>query len=96
MFKITNKQDVEKLIEQFTTIASWDGAGKKWYIACEDKDCAGTLTLMYYAESHYTFHRKNATFCDEGETVVTKQQVADLIWKHRAAVNRALKSLVAV
>lgn len=94
MVKITSKQDVHQWIEQFSAFSSVDAIGKKRYFVFDDKVRGGRLTLMRYLDEQWTLHGVGDDYCEQAETPMTIEHVCDLVWKHRSAINRAMKSLV--
>lgn len=98
--KITNKQDAERIIDHFPSLAQWDECGQKWFIACERVVYEGkdgcTLTIMRYPDGCFTAHCRGDDFCQPCETVLSRQEAIDIVWKYRAACGQACKSLVTV
>jgi len=90
MAHIRSKRDAESFMEQFEAKADWDEAGGKRYFVFADRERGGVWTLMRYADGAWTIHGRGETYCDEGETPLTAEEAAAFVWKHRAAVNRAI------
>jgi hypothetical protein len=84
---IRNKADVEKFCELFVDLASWDGS--KHYLAIENEQNNGTLTLMQYPDGTRTAHRKYQTYWDINELPVEEKD----IWHYRKVINRYLKNI---
>ncbi|HZG75630.1 MAG TPA: hypothetical protein VEZ72_07200 [Paenibacillus sp.] len=90
MALIRSKLDAESFVETFEGRAAWDEAGGKRYFVFADRERGGVWTLMRYADGAWTIHGRGESYCDEGETPLAAEEVAAFVWKHRAAVNRAI------
>ncbi|TCN25459.1 hypothetical protein [Mesobacillus foraminis] len=87
---IRRKLDISStFIPSFEQLAEWDGT--KYYLLLEDAMNEGSLTIMKYKDGHFTLHRKNNLFWDLDERSITNDELIDIIWKNRKAVNRFLK-----
>lgn len=87
---IKKKIDISStFIPCFEQLAEWDG--KKYYLLLEDTINEGSLTIMKYKDGNFTLHRKNNLFWDVEEQPLANDELIDIIWKNRKAVNRFLK-----
>lgn len=92
MAVIRSKKDAGSFMDQFEEKALLDEAGGKLFFVFADRERGGIWTLMSYRNGGWTVHGKGDAYCDEGETVMTKDEVQNFIWKHRAAINKALQA----
>ncbi|TLS50701.1 hypothetical protein FE782_18530 [Paenibacillus antri] len=90
MAQIRSKRDAESFMNAFEETAAWDEAGGKRYFVFADRERGGSWTLMRYPDGAWTIHGKGETYCDDGETRLTAEEACAFVWKHRAAVNRAI------
>jgi hypothetical protein len=88
---IKTKADVEQFLNAFSTFATKDESGDKNYIVIADKERGGDLTIMQYPSGAWTTHGKGADYSDASEIAVSAEELTALVWKNRAAVNKALK-----
>ncbi|MCI3921449.1 hypothetical protein MO973_14545 [Paenibacillus sp. TRM 82003] len=90
MAVIRSKKDTEMFLEQFEAFAAWDETGGKRYFVLADRERGGAWTLMRYPGGAWTIHGKGDDYCDEDELPLTSEEALDFVWKHRAAVNKAV------
>lgn len=89
---IKKKIDIPALLDNFSQFADYDGA--KFYFVFRDKDnrqSNGIITLMRYSDDSWTYHGRGDTYCDNGETSVSDDELIAFVWYHRAEINRILK-----
>lgn len=90
MLVIRKKDHMKQFLESFVAIAEFDAAKEKHYFVFDDKDRGGHITLMN-TKGIWSIHGKGDTYCDDDETYLEREIVFGVVWKHRAAINRALK-----
>ncbi|MFV8827335.1 hypothetical protein [Alkalihalobacterium sp. APHAB7] len=89
---IRNKMHIERLLKSFCDWSEYDTIQLKHYFVFDDKVRGGMITLMK-SEGCWSIHGKGEKYCDLSETILDEDDVKKLLWKHRAAVNRAIKEL---
>lgn len=88
---IRSKKDSELFLERFDGLARWDEAGGKRYFVLADRERGGVWTLMRYPEDGaWTIHGRGDDYCDEDEAPLTAEAALEFVWKHRAAINKAI------
>lgn len=95
MAQIRSKLDAASFLETFADRSARDEAGGKRYFVFADRERGGVWTLMQYGDGAWTIHGRGETYCDVGETPLTTAEACAFVWKHRAAVNRAIVEAVA-
>ena len=90
MLVIRKKDHMKRFLESFVAIAEFDALKEKHYFVFDDKDRGGHMTLMN-TKGNWSIHGKGDTYCDPDESFLEEDHVLPIVWKHRAAINRALK-----
>ncbi|WP_078555297.1 hypothetical protein [Bacillus alkalicellulosilyticus] len=92
MLTISKKLHIEQFLSSFTQFANFDSPQNKYYFVFEDRDRGGQMTLMN-TFGVWSIHGKGENYSDLNETLLKEEEVITLVWKHRGAVNRAIKSI---
>ncbi|WP_226658759.1 hypothetical protein [Pseudalkalibacillus hwajinpoensis] len=88
---IKRKVDVEALLKAFDQLAEFDHLGQKHYFVFEDTEKDGQCTVMKYPNASFSIHCKGASYCDSDEVFLELDELIDLLWKRRKAVNAVLR-----
>lgn len=88
---IKRKADVEALLQAFEQLAEFDELGQKHYFVFEDTEKEGQCTVMKYENASFSIHCKGASYCDNEEVFLELDELIDLLWKRRKAVNAVLR-----
>ncbi|WP_273849914.1 hypothetical protein [Guptibacillus spartinae] len=88
---IKRKADVEALLKAFDQFAEFDQLGQKHYFVFEDTEKDGRCTVMKYENESFSIHCKGASYCDSEEVFLEIDELINLLWKRRKAVNAVLR-----
>ncbi|MCA0172523.1 hypothetical protein [Bacillus sp. RAR_GA_16] len=88
---IKRKADVAALLKGFDQLAEFDQLGQKHYFVFEDTEKDGQCTVMKYGNASFSIHCKGASYCDSDEVFLEFDELIDLLWKRRKAVNAVLR-----
>ncbi len=89
--KIKSKGIAKEFIDSFDKIAQWDQWGNKHYFSFIERLSDETITIMKYPDETLTINRKKDDWHSDGENLITKDALADLIWKSRGNVNKEIQ-----
>ncbi|WP_035179803.1 hypothetical protein [Alkalihalobacterium bogoriense] len=92
MLIISKRVHIEQFLTSFSEFASFDSQGHKYYFVFHDRERGGQLTLMN-TNGNWSIHGKGDKYSDIAETFLAVEEVLPLLWKHRAAVNHAIKEI---
>lgn len=90
---IRTKNDVSNFIKDFQELMEFDEKGRKFYFVFDDHERNGIWTLMEYPDETFTLHGKGEDYLDEGETVISEEELRDFLWVRRKYVNNELKNM---
>lgn len=89
---IKKKTDIELVLENFSTLAQWDDAGKKFYLVFDDRKRGGKWTLMNNEENRFSVHGLGDDYIDDKESFFEEHNsVVSFLWDNRSAFNAAIK-----
>ena len=92
MMKIKKKNDINVILDNFSTIAEWDHSGGKHYFVFADRKRGGQWTLMSYGGERFSVHGKGNEYRDENESFFDERNtIVSFLWDNRAAFNATLK-----
>lgn len=88
--KIKSKKDAKLAIQKFEELFKYDVTGQKHYVYFQEKDTENTLTIMKYSHGSLTVNRRGEDWVENGETQITEDQCASILWDNRAEINRII------
>lgn len=89
--KIRSKKDAREVVERFEEFFKFDNPGQKYYVYFQEKGTANTLTIMKYPYNIITLNRRGEDWAENGESLITKDECIELIWKNRAEINTIIE-----
>ncbi|MBD0378806.1 hypothetical protein [Paenibacillus sedimenti] len=90
--QIKKKNDIDIILDNFSSIAEWDHTGKKLYLVFPDRKRGGQWTLMRYDDNRYSVHGLGQEYLDEAELFFDERDsIISFLWDNRAAFNASLK-----
>ncbi|MDR6555649.1 hypothetical protein [Paenibacillus qinlingensis] len=91
--QIKNKQDISLILDNFSSFAEWDAAGKKLYLVFADKKRGGQWTLMHYEGERFSVHGVGHDYGDADESFFEERnQLLSFLWDNRAALKIAIEA----
>lgn len=87
---IRRRLDIQRLLETFTDVASYDEMRKKFYFVFADRNRDGQWTLMNQ-EGSWSVHGKGEHYTDLCERNLEEEELFTFIWHNRAAINEELR-----
>lgn len=90
--QIKKKNDIDEILDNFSSFAKWDASGEKLYLVFADNKRGGQWTLMNYSDDRFSVHGLGRDYLDEKELFFDERNsVVSFLWDNRAAFKAAVK-----